>query len=99
MNQDEFWDDLLAHIDEGNVIPVVGPELLTVIENNEPVTFYRLVAQELLSKHGISLSTDAKTGNTDKNRRNTSHNDDAIAVAIASKVATEKEAKSEPLSL
>jgi len=27
---EEFWDDLLALVEEGRVIPVVGPELLTV---------------------------------------------------------------------
>ena len=27
---EEFWDDLLAYIDEGSVIPFVGPELLTI---------------------------------------------------------------------
>jgi len=27
---EEFWDELLAQIEAGEIIPVVGPELLTV---------------------------------------------------------------------
>src|SRR5215831_6400397 len=46
---EEFWDDLLAFIEEGRVIPVVGAELLTIQEEGSPaVPLYRAVADRLL---------------------------------------------------
>ena len=32
---EEFWEDLLAFIEDGRVIPVVGGELLTVEDGRE----------------------------------------------------------------
>ena len=32
--QDFFWDDLLAYIEERRVIPIVGAELLTVADGS-----------------------------------------------------------------
>ena len=33
VDPEEFWDDLLAFIEEGRVVPVIGPELhVTVID-------------------------------------------------------------------
>ena len=34
---EEFWEDLLAFIEEGRVIPVLGAELLTVEDSGAPV--------------------------------------------------------------
>lgn len=53
---EEFWDDLLAFIEAGRVIPVVGAELLAVEEDGKQVPLYRDVAERLLSKYG-SLAT------------------------------------------
>lgn len=50
---EEFWDDLLAYIDEGSVIPIVGPELLTIKRDGTDVLLYRIVAEELLNKFGL----------------------------------------------
>ena len=54
--EEEFWDDLMAHIEEGNVIPVLGPELLTIEYNGEKKSFYRLVAEELLTSFKLSVA-------------------------------------------
>src|SRR5262249_36363622 len=51
---EEFWDDLLAFIEDRSVIPVVGAELLTVEENGKTIPLYRAVAERLLSKYGLS---------------------------------------------
>lgn len=51
---EELWEDLLAFIEEGRVIPVVGAELLTVEEDGRPVGLYRAVAERLLKKYGFS---------------------------------------------
>lgn len=53
---EEFWDDLLDFIEDGRVIPVAGPELLLVTEGEEQVPLYRVVAERLLSKYGLSAS-------------------------------------------
>jgi hypothetical protein len=53
---EEFWDDLLDFIEDGRVIPVAGPELLLVKEGEEQVPLYRVVAERLLSKYGLSAS-------------------------------------------
>ena len=53
---EEFWEDLLAFIEEGRVIPVVGKALLTIEEDGKQVSLYRVVAERLLSKYGLSAA-------------------------------------------
>jgi hypothetical protein len=50
----EFWEELLAQIEAGQVIPVVGPELLTVVADGQPTPFYRHLAERLLAKYGLT---------------------------------------------
>lgn len=54
----EFWDDLLAYIDSGEVIPVIGPELLTIERDGKLVSLYRIVAEQLLTRYGLNSSPD-----------------------------------------
>ena len=52
---EEFWDDLLAFIEEGRVIPVVGAELLTIQQEGSPaVPLYPGVADRLLTLHKVN---------------------------------------------
>ncbi|MBA2668846.1 MAG: hypothetical protein H0U67_00570, partial [Gemmatimonadetes bacterium] len=51
---EEFWDDLLAFIEDGRVIPVVGAELLTIEEGGTSIPLYRAVADRLLAKYRLS---------------------------------------------
>ena len=44
---ERFWDDLLLFIEEGKVIPVVGPELVTVREGEQDVPLYDWLARRL----------------------------------------------------
>jgi TIR domain len=57
---EEFWEDLLAFIEDRRVIPIVGAELLTIEDGGRSVPLYRAVAERLLSKYG--LSADALPG-------------------------------------
>jgi hypothetical protein len=50
---EEFWDDLLAFIEEGRAIPVVGPELLTIAVNGRETPLYRALAEQLLRTNGL----------------------------------------------
>ncbi len=49
---EDFWDDLLAFIEQRRVIPVIGPELLTVQDGSNTAPFYRVVADRLLNRYG-----------------------------------------------
>src|SRR6202035_990913 len=51
---EEFWEELLAHIDAGDVIPVVGPALLAVDSNGRDVPLYECVGQRLLEKYSVT---------------------------------------------
>jgi hypothetical protein len=56
---EEFWDDLLAYVDEGSVIPFVGPELLTIKRDGADIPLYRVVAEEILNKFGVPFRREA----------------------------------------
>ncbi len=47
---DYFWDDLLEYIEEGKVIPIIGPELVTVDAGAGEMTFNRYVAEQLTGR-------------------------------------------------
>ena len=57
MDVEELWEDLLAFIEDGRVIPVVGPELLTIQENGRSIPLYRAVAHRLLGKYGLAAAS------------------------------------------
>src|SRR5438128_1387841 len=48
---EEFWEDLLAFVEDRHVIPVVGGELLTIEDKGRTVPLYRTVAERLLDKY------------------------------------------------
>jgi hypothetical protein len=50
------WDDLLDYIEDRRVIPIVGPELLTVETESGPRLLYDWVAQKLAAKLGIDTA-------------------------------------------
>ncbi|MCK7495767.1 MAG: hypothetical protein MZW92_35945 [Comamonadaceae bacterium] len=47
------WNQLLALIEERQVIPVVGPELLTLPCDDGSILLYRRVAEQLLLDNGL----------------------------------------------
>jgi len=47
--QEGFWDNLLDYIQDRTVIPVIGPELVTVQEGDQEMPLYRWLAQRLAS--------------------------------------------------
>ena len=52
---EDFWDDLLAYVEEKQVIPVVGSELLTIEVDGATVPLYRAVGEQLLAKYGVAV--------------------------------------------
>ena len=51
---EDFWDNLLDLIDQRKVIPVVGPDLLTLPENTEQTTLYAYLAKRLADRLAVS---------------------------------------------
>ncbi len=60
IDAEDFWEDLLAYIEEQRVIPVVGAELLTIELDGRTTVLYRAVAEQLLARY--DLSADALPG-------------------------------------
>jgi hypothetical protein len=55
MNDDNlFWDDLLLYLEQGQVIPIIGQDLLAVQIEGRSVNAYRLMAERLAQDLRIS---------------------------------------------
>jgi hypothetical protein len=55
MNIDNlFWDDLLLYLEQKQVIPIIGQDLLTVEIEGRSVNAYRLMAERLAEELKIS---------------------------------------------
>jgi class 3 adenylate cyclase len=54
---DDAWDDLLDHIEDGRVIPIVGPELLKVETETGPRLLYDWLAEKLAAKLGVDTGS------------------------------------------
>jgi hypothetical protein len=59
---EEFWADLLAFIEGGQVLPVVGPELLTLSVDGQPVPLYRVVAKTLIDRYRLPAAPSLRDG-------------------------------------
>jgi len=62
--EDEFWPRLLNLIDEGRVVPVIGPDLLTFRKNGqkEDQFLYTLLAERLANELKDPIEDPAKAG-------------------------------------
>jgi hypothetical protein len=50
---DELWETLISCIEDGKVVPVIGPELLIVPDGDRQVPLYRLIAERLAAKFDL----------------------------------------------
>jgi hypothetical protein len=53
---DDFWDDLLGHIRQRVLVPVVGPDLTVVNVGNAEQTLTTLIGQRLAEKYHLTVS-------------------------------------------
>jgi hypothetical protein len=53
---DDAWGDLLDYIEDRRVIPIVGPELLTVATDGGPRLLYDWLAERLAAKLGVDTA-------------------------------------------
>ena len=51
-DDNEFFETLLAHIEERRIIPIVGPDLLTLPHRGRVVPLYHAVAAQVLEYYG-----------------------------------------------
>jgi TIR domain/SIR2-like domain len=51
---DNIWDQLLEYLDEGSVIPIVGPDLLQIEVHGETVLLEQYVARCLAQNYGLA---------------------------------------------
>ena len=58
---DDFWDDLLAHIRQQVLVPVVGPDLNVVKVGDAEQTFNTLIGQRLVEKYDLTVSSGLTT--------------------------------------
>jgi len=54
--QERHWDRLLTEIEEGKVVPLIGPELLEIENNSQTINFYSYLAQLLAERLEIEES-------------------------------------------
>ncbi len=54
-NTERFWQQLLSFIEDGRVIPIVGPELLLMEINGEMTQLYSYLAEQLAKRLHISI--------------------------------------------
>jgi hypothetical protein len=52
---DYFWDDLLAYIEEKRVIPIIGPDLISVEVEGQETLLYRWLAQRLAPRLSVPV--------------------------------------------
>jgi len=55
-DNEDFWDDLLGHIRQQELVPVVGPDLTVVNVGNAEQTFTSLIGQRLAKKYQLTVS-------------------------------------------
>ena len=58
---EEFWDNLLGHIEDQRLVIVVGPELTVINTGNGELTFSSLIGQRLASKYRLDTSSEIRT--------------------------------------
>jgi hypothetical protein len=61
MNDDDFWADLLGHIRQQVLVPVVGPDLNAVKVGNAEHKFTTLIGQRLAEKYHLTVSSGITT--------------------------------------
>ncbi len=53
---EDFWDDLLGHLTEGMLVPVVGPDLLVFQDGDREVTLSRMLGERLSARYKVDVA-------------------------------------------
>ena len=57
IDYEEFWEELLADIEEHRVVPVIGPDLVTLSQADGDISLYGCLARRLADKLRVDLAT------------------------------------------
>jgi hypothetical protein len=52
---EDFWDDLLGHLREQVLVPVVGPELVTVADGDRRLPLAQLIGERLAARYKLTV--------------------------------------------
>ena len=52
---EDFWDDLLGHLKQRVLVPIVGPELVTVEDGERRVMLVRRIAERLVERSQLKI--------------------------------------------
>lgn len=55
---EEFWDDILGHLQQRVLVPFVGPELVTVVDGGRQTTLVGLLGERLAGKYKLDVAPD-----------------------------------------
>jgi len=53
---EDFWDDILGHLKDRVLLPVVGPELVTVQDGDRRVSLSRLLGERIAARYQLDVS-------------------------------------------
>jgi hypothetical protein len=53
---EDFWDDILGHLKDRVLLPVVGPELVTVQDGGRRVSLSRLLGERVAARYQLDVS-------------------------------------------
>lgn len=59
---EDFWDDILGHLRDRVLLPVVGPELVTVQDGERRVSLSRLLGERVAARYQLDVSWSPHSG-------------------------------------
>ncbi len=77
---EDFWDDILGHLRDRVLLPVVGPELVTVQDGDRRVSLSRLLGERVAARYQLDVSWGPLSGL-----------DDAVGAFLAARGSREAE--------
>src|SRR5262245_30304323 len=62
---DDFWDDILGHLKDRVLVPIVGPELMTVPDGDRRLTLSRVLGERFASRYQLKVDWGPQSDLTD----------------------------------
>ena len=59
---EDFWDDILGHLRDRVILPVVGPEIVTVQDGDRRVSLSRLLGERVAARYQLDVSWGPSSG-------------------------------------
>ena len=58
----DFWDNLLGHLKDRALLPVIGPELVTVLDGERRVALTQLLGERLAERYQLPIGSNPPFG-------------------------------------